>query len=46
MGLTAGGSVELDDAKAEFDVCIEITPDFELAKFMLNAIEAKLENLN
>ncbi|MCI9031933.1 MAG: hypothetical protein HFK09_05375 [Clostridia bacterium] len=46
LGLTAGGSVELDDAKAEFDVCIEITPDFELAKFMLNAIEAKLENLN
>ncbi len=46
LGLTAGGSVELDTAKEEFDICLEILPDFQLAAFMLNAISAKLENLN
>ncbi len=46
LGLTAGGSVELDTAKEEFDICLEILPDFQLAAFMLNAIAAKLENLN
>lgn len=46
LGLTASGATEIDVAKEEFDICLEIMPDFELAAFMLNAIEAKLENFN
>lgn len=42
LGLTAFGG-EVKDAISEFNTCLEITADFELAKFMLKAIAKKTE---
>ena len=46
LGLTASGEIALDDVKNEFMTCLELTPSFELATFMLKAIDSKLDNLN
>lgn len=43
LGLTSYDPAMLDSAKADFHTCLGITPDFELATFMLHAIEQKLE---
>lgn len=37
-GLTVLGLGRTEEAKAQFELCLELEPDFELAAFMLNAM--------
>lgn len=43
MGLAASGG-DIDGAKAEFQTCLDITPNFERAALMLKAIDEKLSD--
>lgn len=42
LGLTACGQKTVQQVKDELGVCLSITPNFELAEFMLSAIEKKI----
>lgn len=43
LGLTAFDGTLIKDVEDEFDICLELTPDFELVHLMRNAINEKLK---
>lgn len=42
LGLTSFVPSRLENAKEDLNTCLSITPGFQLAQFMLNAIDAKM----